>query len=69
MKTEKGERMRVCFDIIPNATREIIEDVEYMEVVTKAFHGRPTRFYSIRTKDGKYRSLKYKDAVIYWVSE
>jgi hypothetical protein len=61
--------MRVCFDIIPNATREIIEDVEYMEVVIKTFRGRPARFYSICTKDGKTRSLKYKDAMIYWISE
>lgn len=61
--------MRVCFDIIPNATREIIEDVEYMEVVIKSFHGRPTRFYSLHTKDGKTRSVKYKDAMIYWIAE
>ena len=61
--------MTICFDIIPNATRETIENVEYMEVVTKSFRGRPTRFYSIRTKDGKTRSLKYKDAMIYWISE
>lgn len=61
--------MTVCFDVLPNATREIIENVEYMEVIMKAHKGRITRFYSVCTTDGKKRNLKYKDVMLYWIRE
>ena len=61
--------MTICFANLKDATRERVENVEYVGVEFSMCNGRPTRFYKVYTKDNKERSFKYKDYMVYWISE